>query len=511
MLLAIYDLSGIQAFLFSSNKLKEISGASTVVHDALFSLIPKQFGVPAEAWKEKKPVSLTGGEKKKIVYIGGGNALLLYDTEETCRAETRKLEKSIFLLSGGGIRLCSAWIQLDESASLAENQKKLMAQLDVVKKKGGNGNAAPAFPVTAYDNNNYEPLIAVEDGKFLSAVRYAKLRAAETSSPFEALCPPCRSFMQDFKSVRREDGKNYQAVIHIDGNTMGIRIREFVSGLAGKGMDVFGQLAAMRGLSVRISELYQNTVRKALEQIYPAQEKPVPFRPIVADGDDITVMIAAKDAFPFVKAFMENLKNERIEEFGGAFLPTAAAGIVFVGLKFPFSIAYDMAEACCKNAKRVTIARCGGAEEFGRNPVSSFDFQLCVSNIPDDLAEYRRKYYTHRSADGKDFTLLRRPYLFCGDSPYSAEKFLRLSEDLHNGVKEKSIARSKLKGLRNAYGISVLEAEQYARYITAHAKNETEQKTVKRFGFDAPFTENGEARFFDILDIMDLIWEEKKT
>ena len=39
--LAIFDLSGIQKFIFATNKMKEIIGGSTVVHNALFEELPK--------------------------------------------------------------------------------------------------------------------------------------------------------------------------------------------------------------------------------------------------------------------------------------------------------------------------------------------------------------------------------------------------------------------------------------------------------------------------------------
>ena len=35
MILSLYDISGIQAYLFGTNRLKEILGASQLVHDAL--------------------------------------------------------------------------------------------------------------------------------------------------------------------------------------------------------------------------------------------------------------------------------------------------------------------------------------------------------------------------------------------------------------------------------------------------------------------------------------------
>ena len=292
---------------------------------------------------------------------------------------------------------------------------------------------------------------------------------------------------------------------------MGIRIREFVDSLAGSGENVFAQMAKLRTLSVRISELYQNTVRETLEEIWKENTsgEKVCFRPVVADGDDITVMLSASDAFPFVRTFLTKLEKQHIAEFSESFKPTAAAGIAFVGLHFPFSVAYDMAEACCKNAKKETIHRCGGAEAFGKAPVSSFDYQLCVSNIPDDIGDYRQKHFVF-TADGTEYRLLRRPYLFWDKEDYSAERFFKESDDLYSAMRDKNIARSKLKGLRNAYGAGVQEARRYTEYICAHAKTADELVAAERFR-NGPFNEDHEAVFFDILDVMDIIRKEEQA
>ena len=42
--IAIYDISGIQSFIFSTNKLREMVGGSKIVHKILFELLPKKLG-----------------------------------------------------------------------------------------------------------------------------------------------------------------------------------------------------------------------------------------------------------------------------------------------------------------------------------------------------------------------------------------------------------------------------------------------------------------------------------
>ena len=115
-----------------------------------------------------------------------------------------------------------------------------------------------------------------------------------------------------------------------------------------------------------------------------------------------------------------------------------------------------------------------------------------------DLASYREKNYIK---DG--CSLIKRPYIFFDDGDYSYEKFKDLCETLEKAM-GKSIARSKLKGLRNSYGVDKIAAENYGRYIKAHAeKSEPITEMLSN-----PFDESGRAKFFDYFDIMDIVYKE---
>ena len=385
MILAIYDMSGIQKFIFATNKIREIIGASIIVHDALYENIPELFD--EKNWQENNTFS---SDKSGIVYIGGGNALVLYETEEEYQEKTTTLLENVFLQSGGAIRVFSAFIELDEKKSFSENQKDLMSELDKRKKSGGTSVPVALLPIMAYDNNNFEPQILADENTYSSMSRYLKKQKKSDNKGcfFDDLAPKGCSFKNDFEDSRDLDQKNYQAIIHIDGNTMGIKIREAVSELKG---NLLEQLNGMKKLSIEISNVYKSALKEAIDKTFENESGPIDFRPIIMDGDDITVMIKSEKAFRFVENFMTKLSEKKFETIKN-FNPTAAAGIAFVKLKYPFSIAYEIAEECCHNAKKTTIKRCGGSENFNKSPMSSVDWQICFSNISDEISAYSRLF-----------------------------------------------------------------------------------------------------------------------
>ena len=491
MILSIFDLSGIQKFIFSTNKLKDIIGASAVVNNALFKNIPEMCGDSNNSWKTDA-FTFFGNDTQKIVYIGGGNALVMFDCLERYTTFCKELNKKVFLQSGGAIRLFSAAIELDETKSLAENQKLLMEKLDSAKKAGGSVMPSLCLPITAYDNNNFEPLV-VKDNVYASRSKFAKMEGLKASKDIfnEVKYKADLEFMTEFENS--EKSKDFVSIIHIDGNTMGIKIREFVQNLS---CDVITALNEMKKLSVEIGDCYKKVLKTTLEQMYDEASKEIPFRPIVADGDDITVILESEKAFEFTEKFMDNLENTKLNCFVG-YTPTAAAGIAFVKSGFPFSTGYDIAEQCCKNAKKKTLER---VTEGSR---SSMDYQLCYSNMSTKISDFRKNNYI---VDG--VSLIRRPYIFDDDTEYSYNEFKNLCEMLRKNIAGKNIARTKLKGLRNAYAVSKLEAENYGRYIKAHANGEEEIAVANEL--ESPFNDMSEAMFFDYLDVMDVAWEGER-
>ncbi|WP_148888192.1 hypothetical protein [Streptococcus cristatus] len=184
--IAIYDISGIQSFIFSTNKLREMVGGSKIVHKILFELLPKKLGYENDNWEnEDFSKEIPQGRSGNVIYIGGGNALVLYENEESYKSVTIELQKEVFELSGGGIRLCHAKIKidhLDKKGSFVEKiQKPLMQALTTYKQNTAPIQTARGFAFGAQDNETKEPIVLVptlKDSpcKYASYGRFKKMK-----------------------------------------------------------------------------------------------------------------------------------------------------------------------------------------------------------------------------------------------------------------------------------------------------------------------------------------------
>lgn len=152
----------------------------------------------------------------------------------------------------------------------------------------------------------------------------------------------------------------YVALVHIDGSDLGLSVQKVASGGYG----------ALRTWSNRLDEV---TVRSA-QEAYAACEarwskakldvsRAVPMRPIVLGGDDLTVLLRASDAVPFVTAYLNAFERLSAEDPTLGRL-TAGAGVAIVKRTYPFHDAHELAEALCGAAKRA-LRR---ADTDGRTP-----------------------------------------------------------------------------------------------------------------------------------------------
>ena len=514
--LTMYDLSGIQGFIFQTNRLKEIAGASFLVSKALFSNVPELAGEEPDAWKTREPdgfAYLEPGEAK-TVYVGGGNALVLFGDGETAVDFTRRLKRRVFEQTGGAIRICSASVEIGDGTRLADcldfgNPDGLRARLDRSKSKAPQALPARGFSIDRLDNESFEPAIYFEDAvidrgrlrrilprsRKLKLEEYARQHGPEAkrgyTSPLLELHEG-REFEVEFDGFFQggetgRAGKRFLAVVHIDGNTMGQRIASFLKASGSREQSFEQDLADMRDMSACIGDSYRDALGQMIDTVYAEfGGTGLPFRPVVADGDDITFICRSEAAFECFRVFVEVLRrpNGPAPEVDGLPKPSdfsVGAGIAFVNSSYPFSSAYEMAEELCKNAKKATLARMGSEiepviGEGGPTPVSSVDFHVCSGELVSDIGGYRKRYLVQRDADGGEVSLCMRPYHLGIERPgdgmadFSLGGFMKLLGELQLRSAEtrdtdRWIARSKLKGMRDKYGEGRTQAELYGHTI----------------------------------------------
>ena len=145
----------------------------------------------------------------------------------------------------------------------------------------------------------------------------------------------------------------YLAVIHIDGNSLGQRLRglDDVAGSPGKA----NYVECFKNFSSAIEDSTSAAATAATtEVLLPNSDRYiVPARPIVLGGDDLTVIVRADLALGFVAAFLKHFECEtaaRLELLGLDGM-TACAGIAYVKPTYPFHLAHEIAESLCSKAK----------------------------------------------------------------------------------------------------------------------------------------------------------------
>lgn len=496
MKLTIYDISGIQTFIFASSKLKEQVGGSKIVRDILYQILPKSLETTKEEAEKNENIFDFSTKPYHIVYIGGGNALVLYEDQEVMEEKTREMEKKILRLTNGALRLCSASVEVDFNKTYGELYQELMEKMAEVKSLPNEIKLATVFGINEYDTVSLEPLTLLTTDKYGVATYWKK---RETFRNYNSEKNQDFHFTNQFDELRDENKKSYVAVVHIDGDSMGKQIMNVMNKRDEKVStqnEMLDSMLLMRALSIEIDQLYEESLKNTLDLFFEDEKKKnetAKFRKIIADGDDITFIIAAEKAFDFVECFMENLRKckdldskKYMKE--NEFKVSASAGIIFVHDKYPFDEAYHLSEELCRLAKKKK-------RESERNYVSNMDFHIISPGLKRSIKEFREENYRK----GK-ISLEIRPYYYDGKNEINSYHSFKELRKMVKG--DKRIARSKLKSLRNAYGDSKQAADRYHSFIKSRENGGiTGEKEETAFYTTGEW--NNRARFFDALDSMD--------
>ena len=492
--LAMYDVRGIQSYIFKSNAAKEIVGASALVERIITEGLQEYIRTQETSkdscqymtdWIKDDPKAFLENPEveMQILFIGGGNAYVLFRHGRECEKVNRFLAK--YLLDRT-YSLNLAVAVVPKTDSYMEDYEAINNRLREIKASMPLNMPVGAMPFMAADSITGLPLTKKDvDGNYYSTEAILK-RAAFPKTEDEKL----------FDNMVTEKGDNSTlAVFHIDGNSMGNTIRKEMEKTEG----YKDAIAKMRELSLRISGNFRQTVdeMKAYMDFLTPKIKETKdhklYREIIVAGDDITFVCNAKLAIPAVKFFLENISKK------GEF--SACGGIAFFNSHFPFSDAYQVAEACCESAKkRAKQDACKGND----SKIGNFlDYQICTNIRASELDTYRDRHYT---ADGKSFIF--RPYYVPFEEDkwnmngkndgYNISRLMYWLKYFAQGEKsqEAPMARSKAKKLRDT--IPMGDAELDGELSFLESRGYSGLKEAKK---DA-------AIWYDALEIMDWLIKE---
>ncbi|MFW6273241.1 MAG: hypothetical protein ACOC2U_05635, partial [bacterium] len=335
MILTLYDIMGIQKFIFSTNKLKENIGASLIV-SSMFKESPLNSIQDNDAYININDSELEGNDNTfrndlsrydiVNIYIAGGNALILYKNEDIMKSVNADLSEKFLRETGGLLSFAVAFTELNEK-SFTDIFKELQIGIEKNKREFIRTKPLLGIGITKEELSTGLPvqIKTHEFGKdeYLSYQSYLK-REYSKNDEFEKkyLGEDHKKFFcfpKELDKLGQKSGEDYIAIVHIDGNDFGTIRNDIIQNQS----DIEAALRVMNELSDIITKIFESTMRNTIDDlIYHINRgnldtvieryenlpiKPLPIRPIILNGDDITFVCNGKLGLGLAECFLQNL------------------------------------------------------------------------------------------------------------------------------------------------------------------------------------------------------------
>ena len=470
--LAQYTIRSKQEYIFRSNRVTEIIGASdniTRSWDILFEQAEKLFeqsGVPG-----KKTLRLADQKEFHIseiaeafrtntlhmveLFRGGGNETILFDSHDSYIKVNKAFSYYLLKKYPGLIPMavCSEY-----TGDYQHDYTCLMQEADREKKRMITGQSDFILPFSMMDRNTFQPYSCVEkyeDGlvRLTAEAQVKRKRGQEISRE-----DPEVQILDNMIIGKGEE--SLLAVIHADGNNMGIKISKMLEGKTDydtciSKMREFTEITAdaFSVQGVQALEKCRDTLQEKYKGKY--EEGAFLFRKIITDGDDMTFVCNARFAMEYVQAYLKSVQDY-LKINMSEWMYSSCAGICIFHSHYPFSRVYSMAEQACENAKKKVHGRQNKIIEEGW-----LDFHYIHNGIGGDLDSVRKRQGTERC--------IARPWLIAGGEAGNILHYDRLTE-LNSLLNEYHVSRSDIKTIGNEFEDSLSCGRQELVRVNGHHK-----------------------------------------
>lgn len=473
-ILAQYTIRSKQEYIFRSNRMIEIIGASENISkswDILFEQAQKA---------GKKVRGLADGiefDKNEIqkafedhalhmveLFRGGGNDTVLFDCQESFREVNKAFSYYLLKNYPGMIPMA---VCCEYTGNYLQDYANLMQEADREKNRMISGQSSFILPFSMMERNSFQPYSRVMEyggGQFrVTEEEYAKRKQGREISQRD----PRVKILDDIITGKEEE--SLLAVIHADGNNMGVKI----AGMLGNNTDYNICISKMRVFTADTANAFIAEGRQAMEECQKELRKKFEgrfkdraflYRMIIADGDDMTFVCNARFAMEYAKAYLKYVQEYQSRNQSN-WRYSSCAGICIFHSHYPFARAYSMAEQACDSAKEKVHVSIGEPIEEGW-----IDFHYIHSGIGGNLESVREQQGTSRC--------MARPWQVAGDGNKGGCHYDRLQE-LARLLHEYHVSRSDIKTISSEFESSFSSGEKELIRIYGHHKglrNRLEEK-----------------------------------
>jgi len=425
-------VQGIQNFIFQTDKLKDIVGASELVEHIC------------------KKIFMQYAKDGRCVVNAAGNIKYIFHSKSACEEAVLKFPFDVMNMAPG-ITVSQAVVKMEGDHEIFENAvDELELRLKAQRNKPFRS-ATIGFMGMLRSRTTGQPAVGKID--FQDEATQSKLRFVESKSLSDK-CFGDLKFRKTTTDINKLTGKNdWLAVIHADGNGLGNVVKAI-----GKDQSQLSEFSSL------LEEATSDAAKIAFDSIVNQFEinDLIPIRPIIIGGDDLTVICRGDIAIDYTKAFLAAFENKTKAKMAtiltSAGLPfdylTSCAGIAYIKSSFPFHYGYQLAESLCKKSKE--IAKLEECMVNGLAPSCMMFHKVQDSFITDIESIFERELQPQAN-----LTLVNGPYFLRNTNNWwSIDKLMKNVNSLKSDDKRTNAIKSNLRQWLSLLYVDLNKAKQ---------------------------------------------------
>lgn len=487
----LFELNGIQSYLFGSGKLKDVIGASELL-DLLTNAEAEDNLL--DTVKCKVP----DGDSIEFSRRAGG-AFYAFCPEREPLEDFLSLWTLAIQQWAPDISYSIGLGQGSNHPDAFQNARHKMQE--------DQGRQRPRLPIAAplAERNRRTGVVAEtrsKDGPVDAATKRKRKFANTSKAGFIARFSPkdaalgWRDWPLNLEPDEESSGPSFPflgedrtiALIHADGNGLGqvlLKLKEAVEKDPTCFTEVYKRFSALMEKS--ILQAARSATDKVLLPARETPQSPLAARPIVLGGDDLTVIVRADLAIDYVttlaKTFEEASRQELQalqQELRVSGLPerlTLGVGMVFLRASQPFYLGIKLVEDLMNHGKNIAKET---AKDHHRtdNPEGTLGFQRITASLVDDYDNLVNRQLSHRYRYEEKTYLYRNTlgaYFLVDDSSALRPRLSDLKK-LADLLGAEDMARGPTRQLLTLIGLSPTEARtRYRRWRQLMKENKPEQ------------------------------------